>query len=139
MKIKPWVPAVTHIPMKINLRGGKTVMVLPDGTRAIERAEVTLDSGMVKAISRAFRWQRFLQDGVFNTIEDLAAAEKINPSYVSRLLRLAFLSPRIIETILAGKHPAHLTLKDLLTPFPVDWKIQERMFLSGVPMTTRLE
>ena len=93
---------------------------------------MTLDNGMVKAISRAFRWQRFLQDGVFNTIEDLAAAEKINPSYVSRLLRLAFLSPRIIENILAGKHPAHLTLKDLLTPFPVDWKIQERMFLSGV-------
>jgi hypothetical protein len=39
---------------------------------------------------------------VFCSIADLAAAEKINSSYVSRILRLAFLSPTIIEKILAG-------------------------------------
>ena len=133
MKSTPTLPTVTHIPIKIKIRGGKTVMVLPDGSRVIEQREVTIDNALVKALARAFRWQRFLQDGVFNTIDDLAEAEQINPSYVSRMLRLAFLSPRIIEAIVAGKHPAHLTMKDLMTPFPADWKLQERIFLSGAP------
>ena len=131
MKSTSTLPVVTHIPMKFKMRGGKTVMVLPDGSRAIEQPEVTIDNALVKAIARAFRWQRLLQDGVFNTIDDLAEAEQINPSYVSRVLRLAFLSPRIIEAIVAGKHPAHLTMKDLMAPFPVDWTLQERIFLSG--------
>ena len=129
MKVISQTPGVTRVPMKLKMRGGKTVMVLPDGTRVVERREVTIDNAMIKVIARAFRWQRLLQDGAYCSIGELARAEKINPSYVSRLLRLAFLSPQIIETILAGKHPAHLTLKDLLTPFPIDWKIQERMFL----------
>jgi hypothetical protein len=62
----------------------------------------------------------------------LPATEKINCSYVSRILRLAFLSPTIIEKILAGKQPAHLTLKDLMMPFPMDWTRQERIFLGTV-------
>ena len=81
-----------------------------------------------EAACRAFRWQRLLQDGAFCSIGDLARAEKINPSYVSRVLRLAFLSPKVIEKIMEGKQPAHLTLTDLMTPFPADWILQERIF-----------
>lgn len=105
-------------------------MVLPDGTRAIERKEAIVDSTMVKIIARGHRWHRLLADGSYATIEDLAAAEKINPSYVSRVTRLAFLSPAITEAILEGKQPAHLTMKDLMEPFPMDWKQQEKKFLT---------
>ena len=118
----------TDISMKFRIRGGKTVMVLPDGTRAIERKEAIVDTTMVKIIARGQRWHRLLSDGQYNTIEDLAAAEKISPSYVSRVTRLAFLAPGIIEAILEGKQPAHLTMKDLLTPFPAEWSQQERHF-----------
>jgi hypothetical protein len=41
------------------------------------------DNAMIKALARAFRWRKQLETGVFGTIEELAAAEKINPSYVS--------------------------------------------------------
>lgn len=118
----------TEIAMKFRIRGGKTVMVLPDGTRAIERKEAIVDSTMVKVIARGHRWQRLLSNGSYATIEDLAAAEKINPSYVSRVTRLAFLSPGIIEAILDGEQPAHLTMKDLLAPFPSEWSQQESHF-----------
>lgn len=83
---------------------------------------------MVKIIARGHRWHRLLSDGQYNTIEDLAAAEKINQSCVSRVTRLAFLSPSITEAILEGKQPAHLTMKDLLAPFPADWTGQEAHF-----------
>jgi hypothetical protein len=118
----------TDISMKFRIRGGKTVMVLPDGTRAIERKEAIVDTTMVKIIARGHRWHRLLSGGSFNTIEDLATAEKISPSYVSRVTRLAFLAPAIIEAILEGKQPAHLTMKDLLEPFPAEWTQQDAHF-----------
>ena len=52
----------------------------------------------------------------------------INPSFVSRILRLAYLSPTVVETILDGKYPAHLTMKDLMEPFPMDWERQAEHF-----------
>jgi hypothetical protein len=120
----------TDIPIKFRVRGGKTVMVLPDGSRAIERKEAIVDNTMVKVIARGHRWHRMLCDGVYNTIEDLAATEKINASYVSRVARLAFLSPTIVEAILEGKQPAHLTMKDLMAPFPAEWGRQVERFSS---------
>ena len=79
----------THIPMNFRLRGGKTVMVMPDGSRAVQRHEVTIDNSMIKVIARGSRWQRMLEDGDYATIDDLAKAENINPTYVGRLVRLA--------------------------------------------------
>jgi len=42
---------------------------------------------MVKALARAHRWKRMLEAGEFATAKELAAAEKINPSYLGRVLR----------------------------------------------------
>ena len=123
------MPETTHIPMTFRPRGGKTVIVLPDGSRGVVRREATIDNTMIKVIARGFRWQRLLYDGAYATIEDLAAAEKINPSYVSRILRLAYLSPTVVQAILEGSHPAWLTMKDLLRPLPSDWAEQERLLL----------
>ena len=67
------------------------------------------------------------------SIEDLAKSENINPSFVSRILRLAYLSPTIVEAILNGKFPAHLTMKRLMEPFPMEWGRQrEHFFGRGV-------
>ena len=133
MKASTAAIPTTEIPMSFRIRGGKTVMVLPDGTRAVAQREATVDNTMVKVLARGFRWQRLLYDGTYATIEDMAAAEKINPSYISRLMRLAYLSPTIVEAILEGRHPAHLTMKDLMEPFPLDWAAQERHFLASRP------
>ena len=124
----PTSPMRTEIPMTFRIHGGKTAIVLPDGSRAIERPEAKIDNTMVKIIARAFRWQRLLDDGTYATIDDMAAAEKISPSYVSRVVRLALLSPEIVETILDGRQPAHLTMKVLLEPFPLDWDGQREKF-----------
>jgi hypothetical protein len=120
---------MTHIPMTFRARAGKTVIVLPDGSRGVVRRGATIDNSMVKLIVRGFRWQRMLYEGKFTSIEDLSAAEKINPSYVSRVLRLAFLSPKVVQAIMDGKQPAWLTMKDLLRPHSNDWSEQERALL----------
>jgi hypothetical protein len=75
----------------------------------------------VKALARAHRWQGMLNsdDG---SIQDIAAAEWINPSYLARVLRLTLLAPDITESILDGRHqPERDTLEQLTRPFPVVW------------------
>ncbi|MET4702192.1 hypothetical protein ABIE65_005247 [Constrictibacter sp. MBR-5] len=43
-----------------------------------------------------------LETGVHATIGQIAAAERINPSYASRVLRLTLLAPDIVEASLMG-------------------------------------
>jgi hypothetical protein len=75
---------------------------------------------MVKALARTFRWRKLLETGTYGTIEELAAAEKINPSYVSRILRLTLLAPDIVEAVINGKHSPNLALTTMMQPFPVE-------------------
>ena len=51
----------------------------------------------------------------------LAEAEKINQSYLCRVLRLTLLAPEIIEGILDGGQPAGLQIEDLLKPIQLEW------------------
>jgi hypothetical protein len=74
--------------------------------------------------SPAFRWRNLLETGVYGTIEELAAAEKINASYISRVLRLTLLAPANVEAILEGRHRPDISLGTLMRPFPSVWEEQ---------------
>ena len=66
---------------------------------------------------------------MFATVEEIAAAEKINVSYVGRVLRLTLLAPEIVEAILDGRQPAGLTLTALMPPLAVGWREQTEALL----------
>lgn len=120
-----------ELPMTFKKRCGHKVIVLPDGTQGNPAPLATIDNTMIKAVARAFRWQRLLENGTYGCLDEIAKAERIGPSFVSRVIRLALLAPDIVEAILAGKQPACLTLKDLMLPFPVEWSGQRRQFGIG--------
>ena len=111
-----------HIPLTFRKRGGRKLVVTPDGAEWAPRPRV--DNAMVKALARAFCWRRMLDEGVHATLEDLARAKGVAPSYVSRILRLTMLAPEIVESILDGRQPAELQLDDLLNGFPLEWERQ---------------
>jgi hypothetical protein len=64
------------------------------------------------------------ESGGYATVRDLAKAESINESYLSRVLRLTLLAPAIIEAILEGRQSIDLELDDLLAPLPIEWTQQ---------------
>lgn len=114
-----------HAPFRIVKRGGRKEMQLPEGAVTLRRP----DSALVKALARAFRWERMLESGEFATIAELAEREGIAASYMTRVLRLTLLAPDIVEAILDGKQGAEVTLVRVLEPFPVEW-VEQR----GTPM-----
>ncbi len=64
-------------------------------------------------------------------LKEIAAEQVISSSYVTRLLRLAFLAPDIATAILNGRHPPELTANRLMddTRLPLDWIAQhERLY-----------
>jgi hypothetical protein len=112
-----------RVPLAIRKqRGGRKLMIAPASTT--NRGSSAGDTTLVKAVARAFRWRRMMETGRFATINELAAAEKINSSYVSRLLRLTLLAPDIVEAILDGRQPDGMTLPGLMEPFPAEWDRQ---------------
>ena len=112
------------VPFAIRKRGGRTLVITPDGMAAAPTPRSRVDSALLKALARGFRWRKLLETGHFATIEEIADAENINPSYVSRLLRMTLLAPEIVEAILAGRQPEGLTMVRAMQPFPVEWQLQ---------------
>jgi hypothetical protein len=107
-----------HVPFRVTKRGGRKLVVVPDGPPA---EHPRIDSALVKALARAFRWQRMLESGEFVTLQDLAVAEKINPSYLSRVLRLTLLAPEVVEAILDGRQGEGVTLAGVMDGVEVEW------------------
>ena len=66
---------------------------------------------------------RGLTDQLARLIE-LAAAEKIDRSYLCRVLRLTLLAPEIVEAILEGRQPEEMTLPALMKGSPMEWERQ---------------
>jgi hypothetical protein len=111
-----------HIPLTFRRRGGRKRVVLPDGScaPAVQRPQV--DSTLVKALARAHRWQRMLESGGYASVAELAQAERINSSYLARVLRLTLLSPEIVQSILDGRHdPERIRMDTLMKPFSALW------------------
>ena len=115
-------PTTIRVALALRRRGGRKVITSPDG--ALPWAPASRpheDATLVNALARAFRWQRMLDTGQYNTVTELAAAEKLDRSFVSHILRLNLLAPDIVEAILDGRQSPTLQLQGLVKGFAVEW------------------
>jgi hypothetical protein len=129
---------VVVIPMRFKRRNGRKEIILPPlpegGTRSdARRAPPTavdnpaVQKQLVIAVARAHRWQGLIDQGRFRTITDLAAALRLDFSYVRRTLQLTLLSPDLVRAVLDGSEPDGLSLQQLVEGVAVRWEEQ------GVP------
>jgi hypothetical protein len=113
-----------QVPLAIRKRGHRKRVLAPDGTIVPQPTPARVDNALIKAIARAHRWQRMLESREYASIADLAAAERINRSYVSRVLRLTLLSPEVVESVVAGRQREGIILERSLRAFPEEWGSQ---------------
>src|SRR5512132_366588 len=89
-----------RIPMTFARRGGRKVIIAPDGSDAWAPAKPRPDETLIRALGRAHRWKGMLGECKYRSAGELAEAEGVTRSFVNRLLRLTLLAPDIQETIL---------------------------------------
>jgi hypothetical protein len=115
--------ARVEIPICLKTRGGETLIVTPLGPSKNPR----VDASLVKALSRAWNWRASLERGRVSSPVELARTDGCTVRYVTRILRLAYLPPDVIEAILAGRQPCDLTLARLLKiDIPLDWQAERQ-------------
>mgnify|MGYP007080542821 CR=1 FL=1 len=103
-----------HVPLKFTVRGGRKTII---GETPHQGPKTRFDDSIAKALARAHRWKQKLDDGTYATIGELAKAERINESYVTKILRFNLLAPDIVEVAEAtGRPPA--SIADLAMGFP---------------------
>ena len=120
-----------RIPMTFKRRGGRKVIIAPDGGDAWAPAKPRPDETLIRALARAHRWKRLLEGGTYRSAAELAEAEKVTRSFVNRLLRLTLLAPEIQEAILEGRQPKAMQLEELTGTIPSSWEEQRKALLSG--------
>ena len=105
-----------RIPMRFERRGYAKRIIGPDGERVVVApAPAGLEDPLIRALARAWRWKRMLESGGYGSVGELAAAEKVNFSYLCRFLRLTLLEPGVIDQVLEGREGAETTVTALLT------------------------
>jgi hypothetical protein len=117
---------VVRIPMQFQRRGGRKRIVAPDGSAIVPSSRPQPNGTLAKALARAHRWQRMLDEARFVSVRELAEAERVGHSYVGRILRLSLLAPDIVEYILDGRRTPELA--QLMQPFPLEWQRQRERF-----------
>ncbi len=115
----------TFIPVRIKRHGGRKVVIpAAAGDKMPAR-----DAPILTALSKAFHWQRLIDEGIVKSGSDIARQEGLHQTTVNELLRLALLSPAVVRSILDGHQPKTLSLIWLKNNLlPTDWDEQHALF-----------
>lgn len=110
-------------PLQMKRRGVETKLIL--GAKTLGEPDLDL----IKLIATARAWYAGLKSGRYSSQLDIRKEYKLDKADVSRILNLAFLSPKIVSKIIAGDHPAEMTVKSLkqsAAKLPYNWEDQAR-------------
>jgi site-specific DNA recombinase len=85
------------------------------------------NEALIQSIVRAHVWMHSLRDGTYESIENLADANRMHPKVVRQALRLAFLSPEVTSAVLEGRQPAGISLAHIPKLLPLQWTEHQRL------------
>ena len=118
---------IVSVPIKVYRLNGRQ-MILAEGSKTEEAKEPkTLNVPLITSIAKAWLWQDQLESGKYKSIDEIAAANNVDRTHVSRILQLTSLSPTIVEQILEGKEPDGMSLRQLRKGIPLLWSEQGKM------------
>jgi hypothetical protein len=117
-----------RVPLTFRKRGGRKLVIAPNGSESWAPPRQRVDNTIVKSIARAFRWRNLLETGTHTTVAEIAAAEKINASYVGRVLRLTCYRRRSSRRFWTG---GSRRTRGFAEAVSVGWREQRAELLSG--------
>lgn len=115
------------IPLTIRRINGRPRVLPPESMTA--RGARAQDPHILKALGRAWAWRRKLESGEMATAGEIAKAEGVTDRFVSRTMRLAYLSPEVLERILVEREPPAATWNDLVKAASAPWSQQQELVI----------
>ncbi len=114
------------VPLKVKRRGVEMRLII-NGTDEPRRP----DAALLKAFARARGWFEELATSRVGSLVEIARREGLAKRYVTRLTKLAFVSPAFVEAIAEGEVPSETNLQMLMDgriALPLGWSDQEKLF-----------
>jgi hypothetical protein len=113
------------VPLAMRRRNGRPRVMPP--ANATEQQVRAQDPHILKALGRAWAWRRKLESGEAATVGDIARAEKVTDRFVSRTMRLAYLSPEVLERLVVRREPPAISLAELIDATYLPWARQTKL------------
>ena len=110
------------VPLTVKRRGVEMRLIINGGDEPRKP-----DPALLKAFARAEGWFEELASGRVRSLVEIARREGLAKRYVTRLTKLAFVSPAFVEAIAEGEVPSETSLQMLMdgrVEFPLDWSAQ---------------
>jgi hypothetical protein len=118
---------VVSVPVKFYRRNGRQMILASDyAAGASTHESPPPNTALIVNLAKAWLWQDQLESGQFGSFEELAAANNVDRTYISRLLQLTSLSPTIVDGLLSGNEPDGLSLRQLRKGIPMLWSEQSK-------------
>ena len=114
-------PVYYEVDIAVRRRGCETKLVLECEN---SQPDTNYDTALIKAIAQAQHWREQLLSGDVRSLREIASRLGVNDRYISRRVKLAYLAPDIVESILKGTQPIDLTLDRLEHGYSPDWSKQ---------------
>ncbi len=131
----------TFIPWKLVKRGVRRQVITPiDAPQEFlveaedERRErkAAQETPLIRALGLAHYWKQLLQQGKFRSLTEIAAAEQMDLGQASKIARLVYLDPKIVQACLDGRYDG-LSLDQInRKPIPTLWS-EQRHWLGKAP------
>lgn len=123
-----------HIPLNLKRISGRKRIITreePEHRTSANEHCIAYRNAMLIAIARGFRWKKLLDEGRYMSIRQMADNLGVAAPYMSRLIRLTFLAPDIIEAIVDGREPDGMSIERLRQPMPMMWEEQKMLMRSN--------
>ena len=111
--------------------GGRKVIIAPDGGDAWAPAKPRPDETLIRALARAHRWKRLLEEGTYRSAAELAEAERRHAQLRQSAASADVAGAGYSEAILEGRQPKAMQLEELTGAIPSEWEEQRKALLSG--------
>lgn len=113
------------IPIRIKRGSGRRQIMVPQGLSSALTNEPA-PTALQVALAKGHRWLRQIESGQVSNLTEIAKQEKVDRSYISRMVNLTTLAPDIVNAILDETLPENVVLSDLAIDTPLSWKEQRQ-------------
>ena len=119
------------VPLTVRRRNGRPRVLPPENASELQWR--TQDPHILKALGRAWAWRRKLESGEVATAGEIAKVEKVTDRFISRMVRLAYLSPNVLEQLVISRDPPSVSANELIEVTYLPWAKQTERVFDGRP------